>query len=152
MKRRAVVHRLIISALENLRDGASGLGRLVKFNAEYSETRGEVEDEELMYRLQLKRLLKPLVRDDVLTNDNLEMLLLYPGADSWKEPDLDDALRARLSESYDRYYANVEDIQTLAWEILRPLVQSSAFQERVNHHKASNLVKVSHLFKSLTSC
>jgi hypothetical protein len=44
---------LIICALENLRDGASRLGRLINFNAEYSKTWGEVEDEELMYRLQM---------------------------------------------------------------------------------------------------
>lgn len=141
---------LIISALENLRDGASRLGRLIKFKAEYSKTWGEVEDEELMYRLQLKRLLKPLVRDDVLADDNLEVLLLDPTADLWKEPDLDNAVRARLGESYERYFANVEDIQMLAWEILGPLVQSSAFQERINCHKASNLVKAPRLSKSLT--
>jgi hypothetical protein len=142
---------LIIYALENLRDGASRLGRLINFNAEYSKTWGEVEDEELMYRLQLKRLLKPLVRDDVLTDDDLEALLLDASANSWKEPDLDNALKARLGESYDRYIANVEDIQTLAWEILRPLVQSSAFQERINNHNASSLAQMSYLYKSLTS-
>lgn len=142
---------LIISALESLRDGASRLGRLIKFNAEYSKTWGEVEDEELMYRLQLKRLLKPLVRDDVLADDDLEVLLLDPSADSWKEPDLDNALRERLGESYERYFANVDAIQVLAWEILQPLVQSSAFQERINCHKASSLAEETHLFKSLTS-
>jgi hypothetical protein len=143
---------LIIFALENLRDGASRLGRLISFNAEYSKTWGEVEDEELMYRLQLKRLLKPLVRDDILTDDDLEALLLDPSADSWKEPDLDNALKARLGESYDRYIANVEDIQTLVWEILRPLVQSSAFQKRINNHNASSSAKISHLYRSLTNC
>jgi hypothetical protein len=86
---------LITFALENLRDGSSRLGRLVNFNAEYSKIWGEVEDEELMYRLQLKRLLKPLVRDDILTDDNLEAFLLDPSADSWKEPDFDNALTSR---------------------------------------------------------
>jgi hypothetical protein len=67
---------LIISALENLRDGASRIGRLINFNVEYSKTWGEVEDEELMYRMQLKRLLKPLVRDDILTDDGPKRRLM----------------------------------------------------------------------------
>jgi hypothetical protein len=128
---------LIIFALENLRDGASRLGRLVNFNAEYHKLWGEVEDEELMYRLQLKKLLKPLVRDDVLANDDLEALLLDPCADSWREPDLEKALKARLGEAYGRYLANVRDIQRLAWDMLQPLVQSSTFQQRIDHHKVS---------------
>lgn len=136
---------LIILAFENLRDGASRLGRLINFNAEYRKTWGEVEDEELMYRLQLKRLLKPLVRNDVLADDDLEALLLDPSASAWREKDLDNALKVRLGESYDRYLANVGDIQTLAWEILQPLVQSSTFQERINCHKASSTANIQHL-------
>jgi hypothetical protein len=35
---------------------------------------------------------------------------------------------------------------------LRPLVQSSAFQERINNHNASILAQMSYLYKTLTSC
>jgi hypothetical protein len=45
----------------------------------------------------------------------------------------------------------VEDIQSLVWEILRPLVQSSAFQKRINNHNASSAAKITHLYRSLTS-
>jgi hypothetical protein len=126
---------LIVYAFENLRDGASRLDRLVHFKEEYSKTWGEVEDEELMYRLQLLKLLRPLVNDGVLAKTELDALLLDTTSDAWKEPDLTIALKQRLGEAYQRYIANLEDIQQLAWQILQPLVQSSAFRQRINVDK-----------------
>lgn len=122
---------LIIYGFEHLRDGASRLGRIVNFNAEFHRLWGEVEDEELMYRLQLKILLKPLVKDGTLAEDELEELMLSPDHDLWRDADVDDALRERLGESYDRYVANLTDIQALAWQIIQPLLQSPVLKQRL---------------------
>jgi hypothetical protein len=123
---------LIICAFENLQDAATRLGRLLDFQSEYTKTWGEIEDEELIYRLQLLKLLTPLLRDGVLARVELEALLLDTSADSWKEPDLTAALKQRLGESYSRYLANLDDIQQLAWQILQPLIQSSTFRQHMD--------------------
>lgn len=122
---------LIIYGLEHLKDGASRLGRLVNFNAEYHKIWGEVEDEELMYRLQLKNLLKPLVSDGVIADDELDELMLNTNSDLWRDEDIDKALRKRLGESYERYVANLTEIQVLAWQIIQPLLQSPVLQRQL---------------------
>jgi hypothetical protein len=126
---------LIICAFENLQDAATKLNRLVEFQSEYNKTWGEIEDEELMYRLQLHKLLTPLVRDGVLTKLELEDLLLDTSADMWKEPDLMAALKQRLGESYHRYLANLDEIQQLAWQILYPLIENSTFRQHLDINK-----------------
>ncbi|KAM0715319.1 hypothetical protein Q7P37_008817 [Cladosporium fusiforme] len=132
---------LIIYGLEHLKDGATRLNRLVNFNEEYHKIWGEVEDEELMYRLQLKILLKPLVNDGVIADNELEELMLDSNSDLWRDADVDKALKARLGDSYERYVANLEHIQVLAWQILQPLLQSSALQQRLGSHEPRNTKK-----------
>lgn len=130
---------LIIYAFEHLRDGASRLGRLINFNAEFHRLWGEVEDEELMYRLQLKILLKPLVNNGIVAEDELEELMLSPDHELWRDADVDGALSKRLGESYDRYVANLTDIQALTWQIIQPLLQSPVLKERLGGNEVGYL-------------
>ena len=123
---------LIISAFEHGQSLAKKWNLLANFNSENLKVWNDVKDEELMYRLQLQTLLAPLVRDGDMTKDRLETLLLSPRSDSWKDADLDAALRRRLGEAYDRYMGNVEEIQALAWQLLEPLARSSAFKAQMS--------------------
>ena len=119
---------LIITAFEHLQSFAKKWDQLANFNSENLKVWNDIKDEALMYRLQLQTLLAPLVRDGDLTKDRLETLLLSPKSDAWREADLDAAMRNRLGEAYDRYFGNVEEIQTLAWRLLEPLTRNSAFR------------------------
>ena len=123
---------LIISAFEHGQSLSKKWNLLANFNSENLKVWNDVKDEELMYRLQLQTLLAPLVRDGDMTKDRLETLLLSPRCDAWKDADVDTALRKRLGEAYDRYIGNVEAIQTLAWRLLEPLAQSSAFRTQMS--------------------
>lgn len=123
---------LIISAFEHGQSLAKKWNLLANFNSENLKVWNDVKDEELMYRLQLQTLLAPLIRDGDMTRDRLDILLLNPRGDVWKDADLDAALRKRLGEAYDRYMGNVEEIQALAWRLLEPLARSSAFRAQLS--------------------
>ena len=124
---------LIISAFEHAQSFAKKWDLLANFNSENLKVWNDIKDEELMYRLQLQILLAPLVRDGDLTKDRLELLLLSPQSDAWREADLDAAIRERLGEAYDRYFGNIEEIQVLAWRLLEPLTRSSAFRTQMSN-------------------
>ena len=134
---------LIISAFEQGQSLAKKWNLLANFNSENLKVWNDVKDEELMYRLQLQTLLAPLVRDGDLTKDRLEVLVLNPQCDAWKDTDLDAALRKRLGEAYDRYIGNVEEIQALAWRLLEPLARSSAFRAQFGTQVRIDLSMVS---------
>jgi hypothetical protein len=123
---------LIVSAFEHGQSLANKWGLLANFNSENLKVWNDVKDEELMYRLQLQTLLAPLVRDGDLTKDRLETLLLNPECGAWRESDLNNALRKRLGEAYERYLGNVEEIQALSWRLLEPLARSSAFKAQMS--------------------
>lgn len=123
---------LIIAAFSNLQSCSRKWKLLASFNAEHLKVWNDIKDEELIFRLQLKTLLAPLVRDGDLAKYNLETLLLNPTSDAWTDADMDTALRKRLGESYERYIENVEEIQTLAWQLLQPLIQSSALKSMIS--------------------
>jgi hypothetical protein len=123
---------LIISAFEHSQVLAKRLNLLSNFQEQHLKFWNDIKDEELMYRLQLQTLLGPLVRDGDLTKDRLEMLLLNPQSDLWREADLEAALRVRLGGAHDRYFSNVEEIQALAWLLLEPFTQRSAFRTHMS--------------------
>jgi len=123
---------LIISAFEYSQSLAKKLNLLANFQEQHLKVWNDIKDEELMYRLQLQTLLAPLVRDGDLTKDRLETLLLNPQSDLWREADLEIALKGRLGEAHDRYFSNVEEIQALAWRLLEPFTQRSAFRTQMS--------------------
>jgi hypothetical protein len=124
---------LIISAFEHGQSLAKKWNLLENFTAENRKVWNDIRDEALMYRLQLKILLAPLVWDGDLENDRLEALMLSPQSNAWREPDVEAALKKRLGEAYDRYIGNVEEIQALAWRLLEPFAQSPAFRAQISN-------------------
>ena len=123
---------LITSAFEYAQSVAKKWNMLSNFNSEHLKVWNDVKDEELMYRLQLQTLLAPLVRDDDTTKDQLETLLLSSQCNAWRDTDLEAALRRRLGVAYERYFGNVDEIETLTWQLLEPLARSSAFRARLS--------------------
>lgn len=117
---------LVIYACEQLRDGP--LGRFSNFQKELKKILDNVKLEELLYRLLLKRLLRPLVCDGSLAEDEVEQLASKFDTDLWEDPFVDNALKKRLGEAYDLFLDNVKEIQTLLWEVLGPLVKEPEFQ------------------------
>jgi len=117
---------LVIYACEQLKDGP--LGRVLSFEEEIKKIVGEIKLEELLYRLLLKKLLRPLVGDGVLVEDEVEQLVSDSDTDLWEDPDVDHALKKRLGEAYDLYLENVKEIQALLWELLAPLMKELEWQ------------------------
>lgn len=121
------VFPLIISILEHKRDIASCHGLLANFMTEYSKAWNDLRDEELVFRLQLRKLLLPLVTDKALVQEELEAFMLDAGGHLWKDADVQAALQKRLGESHDRYMETIQELQALGWRVLKPLTQSPAF-------------------------
>lgn len=132
------VFPLIISALEHKRGIAIRWNKLAKFNARYGKAWDNLRDEELILRLHLQRLLLPLVAEGTLPEGELEACMLDPGGPLWKSGDVDKALKGRLGETYERYVDVLAELQDLAWEVLRPLVQNPAFENWLNEVSTAN--------------
>ena len=109
---------LVISFLEHVRGASQRVGMLAHFESENKKSLNDVEDEQLLFRLQLKKLLLPLVRDDVLETTELEELMVDPGADGWKNQDVHKALRLRLGEAHDRYHGILVDMHQQTCKLL----------------------------------
>lgn len=132
---------LAISALEHWRDCAEVMGLWANIKEEYRKTMGEVKDNQLAFRYNLKLLLVPLVNDEILANDDLESLLADPGgpATKWKDHDVDAALAARLAETYERYLEIIDDIQTAMAKLLKVLGHDKPkFQAKLQEAKVGD--------------
>ncbi|KAK4932548.1 hypothetical protein LTR49_000972 [Elasticomyces elasticus] len=112
---------LAISALEHYRDSCRVLNCLANFEQEYRKTLNDVKDEYLLYVLNLKVLLLPLVNGNELGEDDLTLLLTDATHEKWKNDDVEVALRERLDVAHGRFLEIAKDLQHLVWELLTVL-------------------------------
>ncbi|KAK5682956.1 hypothetical protein LTS10_004484 [Elasticomyces elasticus] len=112
---------LAISALEHYRDSCRVLNCLANFEQEYRKTLNDVKDEYLLYVLNLKVLLLPLVNGNELGEDDLTLLLTDATHEKWKSDDVEVALRERLDVAHGRFLEIAKDLQHLVWELLTVL-------------------------------
>lgn len=126
---------LVVLAFENLRDTFRRVHLLANFNEENLNVYSEAKTEELLLRQQLRKLLAPLVHCNTLDEIELESLMLDSNNKLWADPDVATALRIRLGESHSRYLEIVEEIHSLAWQLLESLAKSSEFLDQGAQNK-----------------
>ncbi|KAK3073075.1 hypothetical protein LTR53_005652 [Teratosphaeriaceae sp. CCFEE 6253] len=112
---------LAISALEHYRESCKVLNCLANFEREYRKLLNDIKDEYLIYTLNLKVLLLPLVDGDGLDEDDIQLLLEDPSHERWRSNDMNLALRGRLGIAHTRFLEIGKDLQGLIWELLTVL-------------------------------
>ncbi|KAK5741773.1 hypothetical protein LTR17_003764 [Elasticomyces elasticus] len=109
---------LAISALEHWREAADVLRLMNNFEQDWGKTLDDIKDEYLDYQLNLKILLLPLVCDEKLDEDQLDLLLSDSSHRDWKNEDLTRALSARSDIAHVRFMETMQSLQQLVWKLL----------------------------------
>lgn len=124
---------LIISAFEHLREACEARDLLVHFERKHMKALNDVKDERLLFRLHLRKLLLPLVKDGVLEEHDIEQLMLDKELSRWRQHDLELALKQRLGEAHERYLEILKDVQNTLHRLLCTLgFALSPFQEKLD--------------------
>jgi hypothetical protein len=97
---------LLISALEHYRASAEVLEDWWQIKREYLWCMNEIEVYQLGFEQNLRKYLLPLIADD----NKIEELIRQPGSPSWKTPELEEKLKARLPRAYNLYIATINQM------------------------------------------
>ncbi|KAK4694823.1 hypothetical protein P7C71_g2816, partial [Lecanoromycetidae sp. Uapishka_2] len=123
---------ILISALEDYRQGWEILEDWWKIKREYKKCKNDLNIERLVFDENLEQLLSPLVHND----DEMEKLLAEPGGKLWKDAGLEHGLKERLPKSYGIYLETIHEILTIMDSLKKELgVDVSAFQNSVEEAK-----------------
>ncbi|KAF2462403.1 hypothetical protein BDY21DRAFT_13767 [Lineolata rhizophorae] len=119
---------LIISALENYSKLAEATSDWWRFKRVYTKWITDVRLHQLFFDRALEELLLPLIVDD----KRLQLLKAEPLGLAWKDPDLEERLQERLSDSYDLYMQIIMDIQDVTEKLKKELgVDKPSMKRRI---------------------
>ena len=134
------VFPLLISALEDYRQGWEILEDWWKIKREYKKCQQNIKLQKLVFEENLEQLLSTLVCDE----DELKLLIADPGADKWRDAGLEHGLRERLPRSYDIYLEIIGEIKTIMESLKNALgVDLTGIQGKIACEEVGNLVRVS---------
>jgi len=109
---------LAVSALEHYREACKTWSLLRNFETEWRKTLNDIKDEQVIFILNLKVLLLPLVDDDALDETDLEALLADQHSNKWNDTDLEKAFKERLGDAYVRFLEIAAELQHHIWQLL----------------------------------
>jgi hypothetical protein len=88
----------------------------------------------------LKQLLTPLLVDDVVSRPEYEVLLSNLSAPGWRDEAVEDALKYRLAESYERYLEILEEMEEAMAKLSKAFkVDDPQFQSRLENSQVGQL-------------
>src|ERR1700761_5388034 len=102
---------LCVSAMEHYEETRKVAGTFLKIRRAHKKDQGKVKDCELMFKLNMKELLLPLLRDDIVNEIEYEQLLANPGGPEWDVDDVKEALEERLSDCSSRYVEILQEMR-----------------------------------------
>ena len=127
---------LCISAMEHYEHTRKVAGTFMKIRRAHRRDLGKIKDCQLLFKLNLKELLLPLLHDDVIDRMEYELLLLHPGGPAWKNEHVELALKDRLCECHDRYFEILRDMKDTMTELCESTkVDDIQFQQRLKTKK-----------------
>jgi len=112
---------LAVSICEHLRGVADKCGRLANFEKQYRKTYGDLKDEQVIFRLQVEKLITPLVNADLIEESLLEEVIENSKHALWTDPNISKAIKGRLGRTYDSYLRVLEDTERECLELLKSL-------------------------------
>lgn len=119
---------LLISALEDYRQGFEVLEDWWRIRKEYKKCKQNLKLQKLIFEENLEELLRPLVRNE----DELALLIAKPGGDGWKDRELEQQLKERLPKSYEIYLEIINEINGVMENLKDELgINKVYFQSRV---------------------
>ena len=99
---------LLIAAVEHHRSIAESVADWWQFKRSYKDCIGTIKHYRLLFVLNLERFLLPLVGGE---KETVDALMLDPGGDMWKDPQLKETLEKHLPDSYDVYIEIIEEVR-----------------------------------------
>lgn len=130
---------LLISALEDYRQGWEILEDWWKIKREYKKCQQNIKLQKLVFEENLEQLLSTLVYDE----DELKLLIADPGGDRWRDVGLEQGLKERLPRSYDIYLETIGEIKSIMESLKHALgVDGTGFQGKLACEEVGNLVQV----------
>lgn len=125
---------LLISALEDYRQGFEVLEDWWRIRKEYKKCKQDINLQKLVFEENLEELLRPLVRNE----DELLLLISEPGGDGWKNRELEQRLKERLPKSYEIYLEIINEVNGVMENLKDELgINKVYFQSRVACEKVS---------------
>ena len=134
------VFPLLISALEDYRQGWEILEDWWKIKREYKKCQQNIKLQKLVFEENLEQLLSTLVYDE----NELKLLIADPGGDKWRDAGLERGLKERLPRSYDIYLEIIGEIKTIMESLKNALgVDLTGIHGKIAGEEVGNLVLVS---------
>lgn len=112
---------LAISSCEHWRDVAEKYDRVSNFKKHFINLYKHLYREQIVFRLQLTTLLLPLVNNEVIEEDDIERLIDDSRDPLWTDPNVSQAIRARLGKAYEGYFQALKDTEQDCLELLTSL-------------------------------
>jgi hypothetical protein len=127
---------LCVSAMEHYEATRRVAGTFMKIRRAHRRDLGKIKDCQLLFKLNLKVLLLPLLQDVVIDKVEYELLLLHPGGPAWKNKHVELALKERLCECHDRYFEILQEMKDTMTELCESTkVDDIQFQQRLKTKK-----------------
>lgn len=129
---------LCISAMEHYEDTKKVAGMFIRIRRTHRKDLGKLKDAQCIWRANLRELLTPLLRDDIVDQLQYEKLLANPGGPEWKDDDVSAALRRRLSDCCDRYIEILQEMCDIMVQLAEAVkVDDEQFQRRFKAQQQS---------------
>lgn len=112
---------LAISLLRSYEELAAAKNRLFSFEEMYRKVLRDLGHEQLIYRSIIQTLIRPLVNDEMIHEDDLDRIVNDITDESWADQDIKDALRQRLGDFYTSFVEVVEDTEQQCMQLLKSL-------------------------------
>jgi hypothetical protein len=112
---------LAISLFRSYEDLAAAKNRLRDFEKLYRNVLRDLEHEELLFRLIIETLIRPLVNDELIDKNELDRIINQTSDSRWGDQDINEALRQRLGDVHVPFVQVVEDTRQQCMQLLRSI-------------------------------
>jgi hypothetical protein len=112
---------LAISLFQSYEELAAAKNRLRDFEKLYRNVLRDLEHEELLFRLIIETLVRPLVNDEMIDKDDLDRIINNTDDSSWADQDISEALRQRLGDVHMPFVQVVEDTKQQCMQLLKSI-------------------------------
>jgi hypothetical protein len=112
---------LAISLFQSYEDLAAAKNRLRDFEKLYRNIQRDLEHEELLFRLIVETLIRPLVNDEMIDKDDLDRIINNIDDSSWANQDISEALQQRLGEVHQPFIEVMKDTEQQCMQLLKSI-------------------------------
>jgi len=143
---------LAISLFRWYEDLAAANNRLRDFEKLYRNVLRDLEHEELLFRLIIETLVRPLVNDEMIHKDDLDRIVNNTDDSSWADQDISEALHQRLGDAHMPFIQVLEDTEKQCMQLLKSIgFDKPSIQNRIFTAKTAGGTSSKHADDTLMS-